>query len=384
MNVILQSLCSIPVFYNFLVHLNEQIETNSRLKGIFNKNHDDSYLIANFLELIKYMSPETGNPLGGFHYSNNIVSVEDIFKNLLMNFNPDRQQQDCHEFLGLMLDTLNNELHEILEKVGISTKNKNLTEAGANSEVEEWEESGKKRLKVKNKAEDLIKNSPIFEIFGGCMREDICVEGKNTDSARLQPYLYLSLEINMDCTIDSSLRQYFEPEELEDFKFGKKHAYATKTHSLLTVPNIFILHLKRFLYIDGPIKTTENVYYPDILELRDEYFAPEIQDQRKRARSLAEEQKKASEQKPAKVVEKATEESKIENKEEVKTAIKEEVKVVEDSAPKKKGKKTNKNKIQSGVKVQVHEQSEEQKLAFSQFKNLEKYELIGVIVHKGK
>jgi len=37
-----------------------------------------------------------------------IINVEQIFNTLLMTFNPEKMQQDSHEFLGLMLDRLNN------------------------------------------------------------------------------------------------------------------------------------------------------------------------------------------------------------------------------------------------------------------------------------
>lgn len=84
------------------------------------------------------------------------------------------------------------------------------------------------------------------------------------------------------------------------------------------------------------------MYYPDILELKDEYFAPEIQAERKAIRK-------------AQVADKPEEIKK-------KTAT----------------------KTKDGVKVNFIEQSEEEKKELSSFKNLEKYELIGVIVHKGK
>lgn len=100
------------------------------------------------------------------------------------------------------------------------------------------------------------------------------------------------------------------------------------------------------MYYDGPIKTTENVYYPDILELKDEYFAPEIQKERKAIRKAME------------VADKAEEEIK--------------------KAP------TKSKKTKDGVKVQVVEQDEEEKQKLKSFAHLEKYELIGVIVHKGK
>lgn len=296
------------------------------------------------------------------HYGDKTIDVENIFKSLLMNFNPDKQQQDCHEFLGLMLDTLNNELNEILEKVGISTKSQSLKSSSQNPEAEEWEETGKKKLKIKNRAEDLIKNSPIFEIFGGCMREDINVEGKHSNNARVQPYLYLSLPITYECSIDSSLKQYFEPEELEGFKFGKKDAYATKKQSLLSIPNILILHVKRFIYTDRAVKTSESIYYPDILELQDEYFAPELQEERQKIRKAEEKAEKA----------------KKEQKEKEAKALEEAKKSITS-----KNKKSESANEDSGVKVNVIEQSEEEKKEMTEYKHLEKYELIGVIVHKG-
>ena len=116
MNVILQSLFSIPVFYNFLYHFMNQVEQNPKLKEIFDSNSDDSLLTANFLELIKYFDTKTGASDSLWTYGAKIINVEGIFSTLLMNFNPDKQQQDWHEFLSLMLDTLNCELHDILEK----------------------------------------------------------------------------------------------------------------------------------------------------------------------------------------------------------------------------------------------------------------------------
>ena len=362
MNVILQSLYSIPVFYNFLYHFMHQIEQNPKLKEIFDSNSDDSLLIANFLELTKYFDPVTGTSDSLLTYGAKIINVEGIFHTLLMNFNPDKMQQDCHEFLSLMLDTLNCELFEILEKSGISTSSESLKSTSSSNVVDdEWEEIGKKKLKIHNKAEDLIKNSPIFEIFGGWMREDISAEGKKSNSARLQPYLYLSLGITMDCSIDSSLEEYFQPETLEDYKVGQKKVKAIKTHCLLTVPNILILQIKRFLYTDRPIKSWEMVSYPDILELKDEYFTPEIQVERKKAR-------------------KATDDTAKKEKKDVKPVAK--PSTAQPKTTKKKTKSSAANNEE--VKVEIHEQTEEQKQELSAFKSLEKYELIGVIVHKGK
>ena len=202
------------------------------------------------------------------------------------------------------------------------------------------------------------------------MREDINVEGKKHRSGNLDPYLNLSLSVTFSCSIEDSLRDYFEPETLEGFKLGQKEAKAVKIRSLITVPNILILHIKRFLYTDRPVKTDEIVSYPDILELKDEYFTPEIQNTRMRAREASKSTKEP--EKPDKPV-----------------VLENFVKTEEEKAPeaksKKKKKKNNKNKGKNEeVKVQVHEQTDIEKEALKSFQDIEKYELIGVIVHKGK
>lgn len=103
------------------------------------------------------------------------------------------------------------------------------------------------------------------------------------------------------------------------------------------------------------------VSYPDILELKDEYFTPEIQVERKNARKAAEDKTK-KEKKDAKPAAKPS-----------------------TAQPKSTKKKAKSSAAEHGeVKVEVYEQSEEQKQELNVFKSLEKYELIGVIVHKGK
>lgn len=99
------------------------------------------------------------------------------------------------------------------------------------------------------------------------------------------------------------------------------------------------------------------MYYPEILELKDEYFSPEIQEERKRIRKAAEAEEPNN--------------KKLDNPVE--------------PPPQEEKKKAKKGKKKTdGVKVKIHEQTEEEKKELHSFKNLEKYELLGVIVHKGK
>lgn len=139
------------------MHLLEQTEQNELIKAHFDSNSDDSLLIANFLELFKHYDPQTGAGLGNLMYGSDIIDVESIFKTLLMAFNPEKQQQDCHELLVYMLNTLNEELNKLLDKVGISTSSKVLESSQkSNKTDDEWNEVGKKKLKINNRAQDLI------------------------------------------------------------------------------------------------------------------------------------------------------------------------------------------------------------------------------------
>ena len=98
------------------------------------------------------------------------------------------------------------------------------------------------------------------------MRSELSVKGKRKANAIPEPFYFISLDINHDYSIESSLDEYFQAEDLEDYKVGKKYAEATTVRHLIKSPNILLLHIKRFYFEEGNLyKDDSEVKYPEIL-----------------------------------------------------------------------------------------------------------------------
>ena len=56
------------------------------------------------------------------------------------------------------------------------------------------------------------------------MRSDLSVQGRKKTNAIPEPFYFMSLDINEDYSVNSSLENYFVAEEIEDYKLGSKYA----------------------------------------------------------------------------------------------------------------------------------------------------------------
>lgn len=73
-------------------------------------------------------------------------------------------------------------------------------------------------VKMANNVDDLITSSPIMDIFGGIMNHEIKITKKKGTSLTQEPFFILSLNINQDEDIESSLYDFFNPTTLHDYK----------------------------------------------------------------------------------------------------------------------------------------------------------------------
>lgn len=58
------------------------------------------------------------------------------------------------------------------------------------------------------------------------MRSDLIVQGWKKTRAIPEPFYFMSLDIDENYSVNSSLENYFNAEEIEDFKLGSKYAEA--------------------------------------------------------------------------------------------------------------------------------------------------------------
>ncbi len=133
------------------------------------------------------------------HSTLDLIRPEELFEPTLKVFNPHNEHQDADEFFSLIIDQLNDNLRELCPPI---TKVSETVEAKGS----EWNETGKAEAKVRNTGDELIKQSPVFEIFGGLMRNEIEVAKKRKASANVEPFFCWNLDITDEMTLESSIQ----------------------------------------------------------------------------------------------------------------------------------------------------------------------------------
>jgi ubiquitin carboxyl-terminal hydrolase 10 len=141
-----------------------------------------------------------------------------------------------------------------------------------------WLEVGpKQRAAITRSSGAIATESPVTKIFGGKLRSELRVPGMK-NSVTLEPYQPLQLDIGAPhvSNIIDALKNLTKPETLHgDFNSPRgPGSTATKQVTIETLPQVLILHLKRFQYDSsgGTQKIWKKVGYPLDLEIPKEVF----------------------------------------------------------------------------------------------------------------
>ena len=142
----------------------------------------------------------------------------------------------------------------------------------------EWHEvRPKQKAAITRSSGTIATESPITKIFGGKLRSELKVPGMK-NSVTLEPYQPLQLDIgaaNVNNIIDA-LKGLTHPETLHgDFNSPRGPGVsATKQVTIESLPQVLILHLKRFQYDNtgGTQKIWKKIGYPLDLEIPKEVF----------------------------------------------------------------------------------------------------------------
>lgn len=199
-------------------------------------------------------------------------------------------QQDAEEFLGFVLEEMHEECTRAMKPAGIKPSSGASTPTNGvtlpfNESTElhalndgGWLEVGpKQRAAITRSSGAIATESPITKIFGGNLRSEFRVPGMK-NSVTLEPYQPLQLDIgapNVSNIIDA-LKGLTKPEPIHgDFNSPRgPNSTATKQFFIETLPQVLILHLKRFQYDSsgGTQKIWKKVGYPLELEIPKEVF----------------------------------------------------------------------------------------------------------------
>ncbi|KAL8963079.1 MAG: hypothetical protein Q9193_000619, partial [Seirophora villosa] len=199
-------------------------------------------------------------------------------------------QQDAEEFLGFLLE----EMHDECNRAVRSTSSKmalggsapasgvvsTTSESGipASTADSGWLEVGpKQKAAITRSSGTIITESPITKIFGGKLRSELRVPGMK-HSVTLEPYQTLQLDIGAPHVnnIVEALKGLTRSETLHGEFHSPRGAgvAATKQVTIETLPQVLVLHLKRFQYDNagGTQKIWKKIGYPLDLEIPKEVF----------------------------------------------------------------------------------------------------------------
>jgi len=182
------------------------------------------------------------------------------FYDLLKKFNPlsTSFQEDTQEFLCFVLDMMHDELAKVKER-------KAKTEIQHNGDDDGWELVGKNQSTV-ILMHDNFEESPITKIFGGKIRSTVKKRDAGLKaSANSQPFFCLHLDIESPSitSIQTALKFFMSPEELLDYQDANRDVRASKKTTIDVLPNVLILHLKRFAFrSQGAVKIHKFIQYP--------------------------------------------------------------------------------------------------------------------------
>lgn len=167
-------------------------------------------------------------------------------------------QEDAEEFLSFVLNGLHEEFVELEKQANrwvekSSAQNGGLHVNGGmhgkgngvwngwrdDNDGGVWEEMTRKGKTVEVRGGSFAE-SGITDIFGGVLRNEV-KRGRAKGSVTKEPFFTLSLDIEngMIRDVEDALKNYFEPEQLEEVE-------ARKLVALEQLPKILVLRLKRF------------------------------------------------------------------------------------------------------------------------------------------
>jgi len=174
-----------------------------------------------------------------------------MFSILVPSLGTPYQQQDAHEALVYVLDLLHGSL------------NRNYS----NTYVEQSPSRSSEALKLHRRRED----SFIWDLFGGQLQSEVLCPNCNKKSVNFDHFTSLSLEIMKDLEspipLEAVLQSFTHGENIE-WKCPACNRKVNKPKRVFTIsllPNILILHLKRFsqCYLTGEQQKIEKlVHFP--------------------------------------------------------------------------------------------------------------------------
>ncbi|XP_002120858.2 ubiquitin carboxyl-terminal hydrolase 10-like [Ciona intestinalis] len=259
-NATLQALLVCPPFYQFLKSI-------STFTPLSQKTVTCSPIIDSFLQLASEFRPLStkrgfvtkevrhGPPFEPRY-------IYDMLTLIKSSLSEKGRQEDAEEFQSCVLNGLHEEMTQLFAYLNDSANSQSPESRSeqddssstseelmnGDAEKEEWEEvmaTKKNKSAVTRRADDT--RTPISDMFRGELCTSVFRPGQKV-SVSYEPFFSLPLSVPADhaCNVDDALMSLTDKESfLAD---GEGQSDASRQQTLESLPPIFILHLKRFVY----------------------------------------------------------------------------------------------------------------------------------------
>ncbi|CAG9824890.1 unnamed protein product [Phaedon cochleariae] len=275
-NSILQALIACPPLFNLLSGLAKNISSNEKRKP--------TPVIDGMCRLVKEFKhlPPAAKPEDRRSFDKNNKKDAGVMINTDLPFEPtwiykmlnglrtdliEGRQEDAEEFLGFLLNGLNDEMLELMKLVKNDTDDPQINHAEIDAD-DEWQVMGSKNKGSVTRRTDFEK-TPIRDIFGGLLRSKIVRSG-DLSTENIQPFLTLQLNIEKAKTVREALEALVNKNQLEGLTSSKTNEQVEAWQQVMLdeLPVILILHLKCFDFQhDGCTKIIKALEVPVDLKI---------------------------------------------------------------------------------------------------------------------
>ncbi|EDW92766.1 chromatin modification-related protein eaf-1 [Drosophila yakuba] len=199
------------------------------------------------------------------------------------------RQEDAEEFLGYVLNKLNDEMLEVIKLIDKPTPQQNGQEpAEPEDGGDVWQMICNNRNKGSVTRQTDFGRTPVSDIFRGELRSRLQREGEHSTDV-IQPFFTLQLNIEKAASVKEALEILVGRDQLEGVTGSKtkQEVVAWQQMTLEKLPVVLILHLKYFDYrSDGCTKILKKVEFPVELKIDAKILGSKKTSQKQRAYRL--------------------------------------------------------------------------------------------------
>mmetsp|Transcript_7302 Transcript_7302/g.17847 ORF Transcript_7302/g.17847 Transcript_7302/m.17847 type:complete len:710 (-) Transcript_7302:295-2424(-) len=246
MNATLQCLAGCPTLRAFILSDLSHTKTSERLLG--RGAHHDSFITFEYSMSVMFCEPKPGHE----HITLKPTGLKNQLNEVIKTYRSGAQE-DAHEYAVNLLDHMHKMAVEVMKK------KYHLSKALVQKQ-QNWQLS-----------------SSIYHIFGGKIRSQVVCAACGHQSNTYDPTVDLSLEIggsNRCQSVEDCLSMFTHVETLGSSneyscEKCKQKTRATKQLTVHTLPNVLMLHLKRFDVMSTVYggKISKTIRYGDTLDL---------------------------------------------------------------------------------------------------------------------